>query len=112
MFTRIVFAQLADGGGRRWTLVSIAGTLQEFESPILRHADLLKDQSSVRTGWRLKLRWSQLLISVSSVGWVPLGFAALLRLATGIVDGPERRSARRRSIRRQLHLAAPHVHGM
>ena len=46
------------------------------------------------------LRWSQLLVSVSSVGCVPPpGFAALLHLVTGIVDGPERRGARCRSVR-------------
>jgi hypothetical protein len=46
------------------------------------------------------LRWAQLLVSISSVGRVPpLGFAALLCLVTGIVDGPERRGARRRSVR-------------
>jgi hypothetical protein len=46
------------------------------------------------------LRWSQLLVSVSSVEWVPpLGFVAPLRLVTGIVNGPERRGARRRSVR-------------
>jgi hypothetical protein len=54
-------------------------------------ADLQEHRSSAPTGWRLELRWSQLLVSVSSVGWVPpLGFAALLRLVTGAPDGPER----------------------
>ena len=78
----------------------LGATPQEFESPILRHADLLKHRSSAPTAWRLELRWSQLLVSVSSVGWVPpLGFAAPLRLVTGIVNGPERRGARRRNVR-------------
>ena len=89
--------------GERWCalLESVLGaTLQEFESPILRHADLRKHRPSAPTGWRLELPWSQLLVLVSSVGWVPpVGFAVLLRLVTGILDGPERRGARRGSVR-------------
>ena len=97
---------MADAG-ERWSalLESVLGaTPQEFESPILRHADLLKHRSPAPTGRRLELRWSQLLVSVSSAGWVPpLGFVALLRLVTGIVDGPERKGTRRRSV----HLTVP-----
>jgi hypothetical protein len=86
-----------DPGERRSALLEtvLGATPQEFESPILRHADLLKHRSSAPTGWRLELRWSQLLVSVSGAGWVPpLGFIALLRLVTGIVDGPERKGTR------------------
>ena len=82
--------------GERWPalLESVLGASPRgFESRILRHPDLLKHRSSVPTGWRLELRWAQLLVSTSSVGWVPpLGFAALLHLVTGIADRPERRA--------------------
>jgi hypothetical protein len=53
----------------RWCalLESVLGaTPREFESRILRHADLLKHRSLAPTGQRLELRWSHLLVSVST----------------------------------------------
>ena len=48
-------------------LESVLGaTPREFESRILRRAELLKHRSSVPTRWRLQLRWSHLLVSVST----------------------------------------------
>src|SRR5690348_18400840 len=56
----------ADAGERWPTLLEgvLGATPQEFESPILRHADLLKQRSLAPTGQRLELRWSHLLVSV------------------------------------------------
>jgi hypothetical protein len=62
MFTQIVFAQLADAGERHATVLeSVLGeTPQEFESPILRHADLQKRCSSPPTARRSEFRRSHL----------------------------------------------------
>jgi hypothetical protein len=82
-------------------LESVLGeTPQEFESPILRHVDLQKHGSWRPPGGRLVLAWSHLVVSVMSRKWChrqdrPL----LLCLVTGVVNGPERRGARRRSVR-------------
>ena len=55
--------------GERWAalLESVLGaTPQEFESPILRHADQGKHRSVVPARWRFEARWSHLLVSVLS----------------------------------------------
>jgi hypothetical protein len=95
--------------GERWSalLESVLGaTPQEFESPILRHADLQKHGSWRPPGGPLVLTWSQLVVSVMSRKWCHgQDRPQLLCLVTGVVNGPERTGARRRSVR-------PTVQGM
>ena len=55
--------------GEHWSalLESVLGaTPREFESRILRHADLLKHRSLAPTGQRPELHWSNLVVSVST----------------------------------------------
>ena len=58
---RVFVFWLATDGGERWAalLESVLGaTPQEFESPILRHADLPKHRSWPLARERLLLAWS------------------------------------------------------
>ena len=78
----------------------LGATPREFESRILRHADLQKHRS-----WQLShlcpaLAWSHLVVSVMSCRWCHRqDQPQLLCLVTGVVNGHERRGARRQSVR-------------
>jgi len=89
--------------GERWAalLESVLGaTPQEFESPILRHADQGKHRSVVPARWRFEARWSHLLVSVlSAQHHLQRDSLPLFCQVTGIADRPEERTARRRSVR-------------
>ena len=93
---------VADAGERRATLLEsvLGATPQEFESPILRHADQGKHRSVVPARWRFEARWSHLLVSVlSAQHHLQRDSLPLFCQVTGIADRPEERTARRRSVR-------------
>jgi hypothetical protein len=89
--------------GERWSalLESVLGaTPREFESRILRHADLRKHRWWRLARERLVLAWSHLVVSVMSREWCHhQDQPQLLCLVTDVVNGPEQRGARRRSVR-------------
>ena len=96
-------------GHGRWRLPADAGqpcrkacwgNPQEFESPILRHADLQKYCSSPLTARRSEFPPVSFAVSVLSVGRRLRRLnAALFCQVTSLPDGQERRGARRRSVR-------------
>ena len=71
-------------------LESVLGaTPQEFESPILRHADQGKHRSAVPAGWRFESRWSHLLVSVLSARHhLHQDSPQLFCQVTGVADPP------------------------
>ena len=92
----------------RWGayLESVLGaTPQEFESLILRHADLLKHWSSVPTGRHAELCWSHLLVSVGWPGsylrWPERRIGTRVFAGHGVGERPrtERRTPRNRAAR-------------
>jgi len=72
---------------------------REFESRILRHADLQKRRSWMLACRRPRLPWAHLMGSFAATEGSPLqGSIHLFCLVTGIADVPEQRGARRRSV--------------
>jgi hypothetical protein len=71
-------------------------------SNLLSSATLTRENtdSAVSAGWRLEARWSHLLVPVLSVEHrLHRDSPQLFCQVTGVADRPERRAARRRSVR-------------
>jgi hypothetical protein len=95
-------SRTAADAGERWPtlLESVLGaTPQEFESPILRRADLQQHRwvaTAKRAPW---VQWAHLMGSFPQPWSLPPPIsAAAVVLVRGITDGPERRSARRQGV--------------
>ena len=93
---------VTDAGERRPALLEsvLGATPQEFESPILRHADLQEHPSRPLAGQALTHTWAHLMGSFPGRGgcrcrYQPLRLCLVIR---GITDRPRRKSARRRSV--------------
>jgi hypothetical protein len=84
---------VADAGERWSTLLEsvLGATPQEFESPILRHADL-QEHLMMAAGMRAsRVAWSHLVVSVLSAGRCHRrDMPSLLCLVTDAPDGPNR----------------------
>ena len=80
--------------------LALLATPQEFESPILRHADLQKHCSSPPTARRSEFPPVSFAVSVLRAGRRLRRLnAALFCQVTGMPDGQEQRGARRQSVR-------------
>ena len=93
---------VADAGERGPTLLEsvLGATPQEFESPILRHADL-QEHPMLPAGMRAsRVEWSHLSVSILSVERrLHRNRRRLSCQVTGIAHGPEQRATRGRSVR-------------
>src|SRR6516165_12419666 len=92
---------VADAGERGPALLEsvLGATPQEFESPILRHADLRQHRCVAAAKRAHCASWAHLMGSFPPRWTLPLPLsAAAMVLVRGITDGAEQRSARRQGV--------------
>ncbi len=108
---------VADIGERRSAVLEsvLGASPREFESRILRRADLQEYPSRPLAGWGLTHTWAHLVGSFPGRGGCRCRYQSLrLCLVTGIADVPRRRCARRQSVSgatpRALESRYPRLH--